>query len=351
MVLSSPRWRKMTAANKPKRAVTSIDVAIRAGVSQSAVSRTFSNGAPVSEETRRKVMRAARELSYRPNAIARSLSTRQSNIIGVVISHFDNPHYPVVLEALSRALQTKGKHTMLFWVDQSNSDRVLNELLSHQLDGIVIDSTSQSAKLAKQCTEMGIPVVMFNRAPDGDLTDSVTCDNRQAGQIAGEKLIASGHRRIAFISGRSQSATSADREEGLRNAIRQAGISLFAQANGDSDRAAASAATLSLMRESVRPDAIVVASDFMAFAVIDTLRHELNLSVPDDVSVISFDNVPQAAWSSYGLTSVAQSINKLVSATVELLTHPAPPEASVSRNVVVACELVERSSVAMRRVA
>jgi DNA-binding LacI/PurR family transcriptional regulator len=342
----------MTSAPiKPKRGVTSIDVAARAGVSQSAVSRTFSTGAPVSEETRRKVMRAARELSYRPNAIARSLSTRHSNIIGVVISHFDNPHYPVVLEALSRALQAKGKHTMLFWVDQNNSDSVLNELLSHQLDGIVIDSTTQSAMLAKQCAEMGIPVVMFNRATDDSLTDSVTCDNRQAGQLAGEKLIASGHRRIAFISGRSQSLISAEREKGLRDAIRQAGISLFAQAAGDSDRATASAAALALMRDPVRPDAIVVASDFMAFAVMDTLRHELKLNVPEDVSVIGFDNVPQSAWSSYGLTSVAQSINKLVSATVELLTHPAPADASVSRNVVVACELVERSSVAVRRVA
>jgi DNA-binding LacI/PurR family transcriptional regulator len=338
-----------SAPTKPKRAVTSIDVAARAGVSQSAVSRTFSVGAPVSEETRHKVLRAARELSYRPNAIARSLSTRQSNIIGVVVSNFDNPHYPVVLEALSRALQLKGKHTMLFWVDPGNADVVLNELLSHQLDGIVIDSTPRSAQLAEQCSEMGIPVVMFNRATEGTSTDSVTCDNRQAGQLAGEKLIATGHRRIAFISGRSQSSTSAEREKGLRDALCHAGISLFAQASGDWDRATASAAVNALMSKPVRPDAIVVASDFMAFAVMDTLRHELKLRVPEDVSVIGFDNVPQSAWSSYSLTTVAQSVGKLVAATVELLTHPAPPDASVSRNVTVGCELIERTSVATLR--
>ncbi len=337
-----------TAADSTKRAVTSIDVAARAGVSQSAVSRTFSVGTSVSDETRKKVMRAARELSYRPNAIARTLSTRQSNIIGIVLSTFENQLYPVVVEQLSRALQLQGKHTMLFLADKQDSDSAFNEILSYQLDGVVIASATLASKLAKQCADMGIPVVMFNRATDGTSTDSVTSDNRRAGQLVGETLIASGHQRIAYISGREDSSTNRDREHGLREALVTGGMVLFAKANGNYEQAQASAAVVKLMGEAKKPDAIVVASDHMAFAVIDTLRYTLHLRVPEDVSVVGYDDVPQSAWLAYQLTTVAQSVEKMVRATVELLMTPAAPGEGVSRNVVVACTLIARASVAKR---
>ncbi len=331
-----------------KRAVTSIEVAARAGVSQSAVSRTFSVGTSVSDETRRKVMRAARELSYRPNAIARTLSTRQSNIIGIVLSTFENQLYPVVVEQLSRALQLQGKHTMLFLADKQDSDSAFNEILSYQLDGVVIASATLASKLAKQCADMGIPVVMFNRATDGTSTDSVTSDNRRAGQLIGAHLIALGHKRIAYISGREDSSTNRDREHGLREALRANEMTLFAQGNGNYEQALASAAAEKLMGGRTKPDAIVVASDHMAFAVIDTLRYSMNLHVPNDVSVVGFDDVPQSSWLAYQLTTVAQSVEKMVRATVELLMSPAASGQGVSRNVVVACELVERASVTQR---
>jgi DNA-binding LacI/PurR family transcriptional regulator len=345
--MTNPKVR--SAPDTVKRAVTSIEVAARAGVSQSAVSRTFSVGTSVSEETRKKVMRAARELSYRPNAIARTLSTRQSNIIGIVLSTFENQLYPVVVEQLSRALQLQGKHTMLFLADKQDSDSAFNEILSYQLDGVVIASATLASKLAKQCAEMGIPVVMFNRATDGTSTDSVTSDNRRAGQLVAEALIASGHERIAYISGREDSSTNRDREHGLREALRSGGMALFAQANGNYEQAQASAAAVTLMSARNKPDAIVVASDHMAFSVIDTLRYTLHLQVPNDVSVVGFDDVPQSAWLAYQLTTVAQSVEKMVRATVELLMSPATIGQGVSRNVVVACELIHRTSIAQRK--
>ena len=344
--MTSPKVRSTPDASK--RAVTSIEVAARAGVSQSAVSRTFSVGTSVSDETRRKVMRAARELSYRPNAIARTLSTRQSNIIGIVLSTFENQLYPVVVEQLSRALQLQGKHTMLFLADKQDSDSAFNEILSYQLDGVVIASATLASKLAKQCADMGIPVVMFNRATDGTSTDSVTSDNRRAGQLIGEHLIATGHKRIAYISGREDSSTNRDREYGLREALRLSDMALFAQANGNYEQAQASAAAVKLMSERNKPDAIVVASDHMAFAVMDTLRYALHLHVPNDVSVVGFDDVPQSSWLSYQLTTVAQSVEKMVRATVELLMSPVSSGHGVSRNVVVTCDLVERNSVTQR---
>jgi DNA-binding LacI/PurR family transcriptional regulator len=338
-----------TAQDSVRRAVTSIEVAARAGVSQSAVSRSFSAGASVSDATRKKVMRAARELSYRPNAIARTLSTRQSNIIGIVLSTLENQLYPVVVEQLSRALQLQGKHTMLFLAQKQDTDSVFDEILSYQLDGVVIASATLSSKLSNQCAEMGIPVVMFNRATDGTSTDSVTSDNRSAGQLVGQALIASGHQRIAYISGREDSSTNRDRERGLREVLQASGAELFARANGNYEQAHASAAAAQLMSARLKPDAIVVASDHMAFAVIDTLRYALNLNVPRDVSVVGFDDVPQSAWLAYQLTTVAQSVEKMVRATVELLMNPANIGQGISRNVVVACELVHRASIAQRR--
>lgn len=338
-----------SAPDTTKRAVTSNEVAARAGVSQSAVSRTFSVGTSVSEETRRKVMRAARELSYRPNAIARTLSTRQSNIIGIVLSTFENQLYPVVVEQLSRALQLQGKHTMLFLADKQDSDSAFSEILSYQLDGVVIASATLASKLAKQCADMGIPVVMFNRATDGTSTDSVTSDNSRAGQLIGSHLITSGHKRIAYISGREDSSTNRDREHGLREALQYAGMTLFTKANGNYEQSQASSAAITMMGERKKPDAIVVASDHMAFAVIDALRYGLHLNVPNDVSVVGFDDVPQSAWLAYQLTTVAQSVEKMVRATVDLLMTPTAIGQGVSRNVVVACELVVRGSVAQRQ--
>jgi DNA-binding LacI/PurR family transcriptional regulator len=330
------------------RAVTSIDVAKRAGVSQSAVSRTFSVGAAVSDETRRKVLKAARELSYRPNAIARSLSTRSSNIIGIVLSTLENQFYLVVVEALSRALQSKGKHTMLFFADSGNTDTAFNEIFGYQLDGVVIASATLGSKLARQCASMGIPVVMFNRSTDGTSTDSVTSDNRRAGEIAAEHLIAKGHERIAYIAGREDSSTNRDRERGLRDVLARQGKSLAGYAFGNYDQAQARKAALEIWTQRVKPDAIVVASDHMAFSVMDALRHELGVRIPEDVSVVGFDDVPISAWSAYRLTTVAQSAEKMVNATVDLLTRQDSPDLSVSRNVVVSCQLVERQTVALR---
>ena len=135
--------------------VTSIDVAKRAGVSQSAVSRTFTPGAAVSDATRRKVLDAAKALSYRPNAIARTLSTNRSRIIGVVLSYLDNQFYPAVVEQLSRALQGHGFHVMLFFAESQGSGRdfddALTQLMTYQLDGIVLASTTLSSRLAREC--------------------------------------------------------------------------------------------------------------------------------------------------------------------------------------------------------
>jgi DNA-binding LacI/PurR family transcriptional regulator len=324
--------------------VTSIDVAKLAGVSQSAVSRAFTIGAAVSDKTRIKIMQAAKELKYRPNAIARTLSTNRSHIIGMVLSQLDNLFYPAAVDKLSRSLQLHGYHLMLFFAEGRDVDKALTQLLAYQLDGVVLASTTLSSRLAKECVNAGIPVVMFNRSADGAQASSVTSNNREGGRLLGEFLMQNGHSKIAYIAGREDSSTNRDREAGLSAALEAAGLSIYRRAVGNYEREDAAIATRVLFSGKNPPDSVVVASDHMAFSVVDTLRFELGKAVPNDVSVVSFDNVPQAGWPVYQLTTIAQSIDAMVNATANLLIDQINASEIVSSDVVVSSKLVIRES-------
>lgn len=328
---------------------TSIDVARLANVSQSAVSRTFTPGASVSEATREKVMEAARKLGYRPNAHARSLTTKRSRIIGLVLSYLENLFYPAALEKLARRLQHDGYHVLLFVSDTQDTDELVQEILQYHVDGIVLAATTLSSGLAQRCSDAAIPVVLFNRvmAKGGTgAVSSVRTDNVAGGRLVARHLAECGYQRIAYIAGNEESSTNLERERGFRDGLAERGLRIWARGVGDYDYAQAAQVARELFaRPADRPDAVFVASDHMAFAVMDVLRHELGLGVPDDVGVVGFDNVPQAAWPSYALCSFEQPLPQMVEATVDLL-HRQLQDESVARNenVVVPGRLVLRSS-------
>lgn len=333
--------------------VTAHDVARLAQVSQSAVSRAFTPGASVAPETRERIHLAARQLGYRPNAIARSLITRRSRIIGLVMSYLDNQFYPLVLERLSQALQRHGYHVLLFISETAQADSVLTDILQYQVDGIVLASTTLSSALADDSARAGIPVVLFNRvAQIGALghysTSSVTSQNREGGRMVGELLLRTGHRRIAWLAGEENASTSREREAGLCEALSAAGMALHARSAGRYDFDQAQRAVRALFADpATRPDALAAANDYMAIAALETLRGELGLRVPHDVSVVGFDNVPQAAWPSYHLTTVRQDVDQMVDATLALLFEHIGGEI-VPRSVALPCVLIERGTVRSR---
>lgn len=332
-----------------RSSTTAQEVARLAQVSQSAVSRTFTPGASVSEETRSKVLAAAKALGYRPNALARSLITRRSRIIALVMSYLENQFYPLVIERLSQKLQKQGYHVLLFISELNEADGVLAEILQYQVDGIVMASTMLSSGLAKNCADSGVPVVLFNRVADSSAlarhtTSSVTSDNYLGGRMVAELLLGRGHKKIAFLAGLENSSTSVDRENGFNEALRESGVPVFRRAVGHYSFEGAQQATRALFFGAVRPDAVFVANDHMAIAAMDVLRIEMGLRVPQDVSVVGFDDVPQAAWGSYQLTTVVQSVEDMVDATLDLL-HEQMQGKVDSRQVVIPCHLVERESV------
>jgi DNA-binding LacI/PurR family transcriptional regulator len=301
--------------------VTSTDVARRAGVSQSAVSRVFTPGASASPATKAKVLQAATELGYRPDPLARAMITGKSRIVGLVVAYLDNQFYPVALERLSRALQEKGYHILVFMAENSTEGvaTVMQELLDYRVDGIVTASVAMTNDLTNLCEAAGIPVVMFNRGQDDPRLSEVTSDNVAGGRAVANFLVAGGHRRIAHIAGWQGSSTGRDRTRGFREALADHGLAPVAQADGMYNRETASALAREMFGRKDRPDAVFVGNDHMAFAVMDTLRFELGLSVPHDVSVVGYDDVPIAAWPAYDLTTLRQPVNRMVEATVDAL--------------------------------
>jgi DNA-binding LacI/PurR family transcriptional regulator len=326
--------------------VTSLEVAALAGVSQSAVSRVFTPGSSVSQKTADKVRAAAAQLGYRPNVLARSLKSGKSRIIGLVVAYLENYFYPEMVERLSVELQKVGYHVLIFLAPVStvNVDKVVREIMDYQVDGIVMASVSMSSDLAARCLDTGIPVVLFNRAHEDKNLSSVTSDNFAGGRALADYLCAMGHERIAYIAGFAGASTQIDREAGFRAGLAAAGQQLFARADGNFDHRTAQAAARELFATSRRPDAVFVANDHMAFAVMDVLRFELGLRIPEDVSVVGFDDVPPAAWPSYNLTTYRQRVDQMVQETVTMLmTWIAADKPEVSR-VVLPGELVIRGS-------
>jgi DNA-binding LacI/PurR family transcriptional regulator len=329
--------------------VTATDVARRAGVSQSAVSRVFTPGASVSPAMAERVRAVAEELGYRPNVLARSLITGRTRIVGLVVGYLENPFYPEVLEALSASLEALGYHILVFHAaggeGEEDVERIVGELMDYQVDGLVTASVHLSDRLVARCRAAGLPVVLFNRGLPGSGLSSVTSANRAGGASVARYLVESGHQRIAHIGGLQTASTGLDRWEGFRDALTEAGLGVHAVSHGGFDRARAIEVARAMMEGAEPPDAIFVANDHMALGVLDELRHGMGVDVPGEVSIVGYDDVPAAAWKAYDLTTVRQPVDRMVAAAVELLVGEIEEGRASGRVEEVAAELVFRGSV------
>jgi DNA-binding LacI/PurR family transcriptional regulator len=324
--------------------VTAADVARRAGVSQSAVSRVFTPGGSASPATVEKVRRAAADLGYRPNVMARTLAGGRTRMIGLVVAYFENYFYPDALERLCNALEAKGYHVLVFMASQtaSNIEAVFQEILDYQVDGIICASVALSSELAARCEAAGVPVVLFNRAQDDDRLSAVTSDNFGGGRRIAELFLASGHTRIGYIAGWEGASTQRDREAGFLGGLAMGGRQIFARGVGNFRFEEAKEAARVMFTPPERPDAVFVANDHMAFAVMDVLRDELGLRVPGDVAVAGYDDVPPAAWAAYALTTVRQRSQLMVDETVRLIVERLEDREMPARRVAIEGPLILR---------
>ncbi len=330
----------------PSLKVTAQDVARAAGVSQPTVSRVFTPGNKVSKGMEEKVRAAADALGYRPNTLARSLITGQSMTIGLIVAYLDNPFYTEALERLSLTLKERGYNIMIFMAanQAADVDHVVNDLLSHQVDGIIMASVSTSSALTERLLDEGVPLILFNRGHANAQLSSVTSANFDGGHRVAEFLLAGGHGRIAHISGWQGASTGLDRAEGFMAGLKAAGQKPLAMVDGLFSRKAAAEAARTLFAQDTTPDAIFVGNDHMAFAVLEVLRGELGLSVPGDVSVVGYDDVAMAAWPSFELTTVRQPANRMVEAVVNQLIDQIEGRANGPKQIEINGPLILRSS-------
>ncbi len=327
----------------PNRA-TSIDVAKRAGVSQATVSRTFS-GASVAAATRARVMTAARDLNYSPSAIARSMSTQATGIIGIVMADISSPFYPYVLEKFTSSLQALGQRVLLFNVPPDQDvDAVLPTVLEYRVDGLIITSTTLSSAMAEICVAAGTPVILFNRYVLGSKADAVCCDNVEGGRMIANALLDGGHTRLAYIAGKLNTSTNQDREKGFGDRLRERGVIDWQHAQGDYTYPSGYAAARELLAATAHPDAIFCANDIMALGALDCAR-DLSINVPGELSIVGFDDIPAASWSGYQLTTVRQPVNHMIEATLDILArHRENPDAKPTLQLVPGRLVTRRSA-------
>ena len=330
------------------RHVTAEEVARAAGVSQSAVSRAFTPGASISPPMRERVRAAADALGYRPNALARSLITSRSRIIGVVAAYLHNHFYPSVLDTLSRALQARGYQILLLTADAADAaegvDATLDALLRYRVDAVILASVTLSSGLATTCRAAGIPVLLFNRTSRAPGVGSVTGENRVGGHAIARHFVATGRRRPAFIAGVEDSSTSRDRERGFTEGLREAGVRLHGREVGYLRFDGAAEAARRLLRQRHRPDAIFAASDHMAIAVMGVARHECGLNLPGDLALAGFDDTEPASWPDISLTSYAQPAAEMACRAAEAVLAMVERPGEPARHQVVPGRLVVRGS-------
>lgn len=304
-------------AAAPERVTTSYDVARMAGVSQSAVSRCFTPGASVSAKTRAKIMKAAEALGYRPNAIARMLITKQTNLLAVIVANLGfNPDFTL---AISRLLAERGLNMLFFTVEhEADADRVIDQLWQYRVDG-VLSAAELSERHIAMLAERRVPLVFLNRFYDAVSINTVCCDQAGGERWLVDRLIAGGHRRFAIITGPRDSAVSRQRVQGATERLAASGLEAPRLAGGDFTYEGGRAAMRSLADKGTLPDAILCANDMMALGCIDEARLALGLDVPGQLSIVGFDGSAPGRWASYDLTTIGQPTRAMVSAAVDML--------------------------------
>ncbi|MBT3378436.1 MAG: LacI family DNA-binding transcriptional regulator [Lentisphaerae bacterium] len=327
------------------------DIATEAGVSISMVSRVVNGSGPVAEAKRKHVMAVLKRHDYQPSAAARSLARRDTNVIGLVIGASGAEYTQLfanrVLEGISACCRQVNRNVLLLWADRETDPAELIQDVGASVDGLILLDMRYDPGLTAALKEAGLSAVLVNEpSPCGDEA-SVLMDNRQGGRLAADYLISCGHRRIGLITGDLRLHIGRDRYEGAVAALNEAGLPCrtdwVTDARFRPKTARQAVRELFANPAGERPTALFVASDLMAFAVLDELR-SLGLNVPGDVSVVGFDNSLIAPLASPPLTTIQQPLVAMGKRAAELLDEVIrDPEAK--QTVTLPLSLCERRSV------
>ncbi|VUS32499.1 Ribose operon repressor [Klebsiella pasteurii] len=324
-----------------KKWIKAEDVARLAGVSRSAVSRTFTPGASVAEKTRQKVLAAAETLGYQVNIIARTMNTGSSNFIGIVTAGFDNPFRSKLLSPLVHQLALNGFMPLLMNADDPQQlAPSLRQLLSYHVAGVIITSGAPPLSLAEEYLERKIPVTLINRHAELAGCDRVCSDNAQGAKLVAELCAQRRWRQAGFIGESLDNFSTRQRYEAF--VAHSQGMEIAAHFCDSSGYQAGFAAARQLLAAHPRLQALFCATDMLALGALDGLRADNpTASLP---AIIGFDDIPQADWQPYQLTTVQQNTALLAHHAVDLLVTRIAKFSLPSRHREVPVKLIVRQS-------
>jgi LacI family transcriptional regulator len=330
---------------------TIADVAALAGVSVSTAARVLSGRGYASEETRHRVLQAAEELGYVPNRIARSLRTRRTQLIGLLIGDVENSFYSVIAKNVESVAKTAGYHVVLC---NSNDDpeverEYLKLLEAMRVDGVIVTPTGKNGRHLARLIDKGLVVVQMDRRVEGLAADAILVDNEAGAAAAVERLIEAGHTRIGILAGDLLVATARQRLAGYERAHREHGLPVLEELvqRGSFHREHAIEDATALIERG--PTAIFATNNILAEAALTVLANK-GLRVPRDVSLVAFDDVQWMSLVEPPVTAIRQPIADMARSAAELmLRRLGEPQRGAPSTMVFRTQLIERGSVGALR--
>ena len=329
--------------------ITLKDVADAAGVSPSAVSRTFTDGASVSEKMRERVERAAKKLGYAPNALASSLTTGRTRLIGLVSNNFHNPIFLEVFDLFTRGLQDRGLRPLLVNLsDETDPEQSVRMLRQYSVDGVIVASSTLTPEFAEAFREANMPVVhSFGRHTSTPAVHVVGIDNVECGRIAVRELVARGYRRIAFLGGPESATSTQDRHKGFLTELKlhndvSATVSFATAYSFDAGRN-----EMSRLLESTPAEAYFCGDDVLSIGALSAVQ-AAGLSVPEDIGILGLNDMEMAGWENIALTTIRQPVQQIISSSIELVAAMLDDPDRYPEARLFPCSLVERKTLCPR---
>lgn len=325
--------------------VTLKDVAELAGVSRSAVSRTFTKGASVSGKTRAKVEKAAAKLGYHPNAFASAMTTGRTKLIGLVANNFHNPFFLEVFDLFTRGLQERGLRPLLVNLsDETDPVSSVQLLQQYSVDGVIVASSTLSPEFARAFRDAAMPVVhSFGRFASAPRVHVVGIDNIECGRMAARTLIARGYTRVAFLGGPETATSTQDRVTGFLDVMArhpEVEVSHSFASNYSFDAGRVEMTKL-LMTDPA--EAYFCGDDVIAIGALSAAQ-SAGLSVPGDIGIIGLNDMQMARWENIDLTTIHQPIPEMIRSSIELVISMLDDPGATPEARLFPCRIVERGS-------
>ncbi len=301
--------------------VTVHDIAKRAGVSQSTVSRVLNNYPHIKKETRDKVHAAVEELNFTPDSVARSMITRRTHTLGLIVGDISNPFFAETAKDIIEFAKERGYDVLLSNTnhEEKNLNQAVQTFIDKRVDGLLVSSAYRENEALKRI-EKAVPVMYLINRPDHEDVHCVVLDNEKGARLAIDHLVQLGHKRIAFIAGPLAYSASAERYKSFKHSLKTHGLlinedHLF---NAELSYDHVYQFTDNVLSMKNPPTAFFSFSDQMALAVMDAATHK-GLSIPNDVSIVGFDNMNLSANHCIGLTTVSQHKEKMARTALDKL--------------------------------